>query len=567
MDVVAELTRHAGVLQQLYSETEQGCDIRNAVMRMITNEHEVTLMLQKLIQGEPDRVMQVVNSMSRSSGQNPGGNRKGIMEFKVIQNLKAVTGDKTGFRQWHQKFMSALGQVNSRYEELMKNLITKIDLDKDLTTVIDQEVSEEPQQWDELSKDLYKVLIDKAEGEAYDKIKMVQPGDGMKAYGVLYRWFTEVSGLGLVEQSRRLMHPEPVKREEELSEAVEAWMDKLRRLEAHGEKYKLPAVYKLTALKAMLTGKALEYAELWEADLDKIDEDRADKIEKEKAEKIAKDGARRRRSWRRRRRRGRRRRRRRRRRRSGSRRSSVRERRRSGSRRSSTRERRRSGLRISSAGERRRSGSRRSSARERRRSRSRIERELLCIDRKVNSEVCEVNVPGWERVRVQVDSGAVDTAVPRETARAFAVRPTEMSKKGIGFIAANGSKISSYGEKKVSGWTDEGVCMSMRMTCADVKKPSCSVYRMNLGGNVVVFDGNRSCMQNKMSGRKARIRCENGQYVFDLRVQASGAASDKGQKGSERPGVSTSNRFQVLSPDNEEGEKREAVFMRRALSQ
>merc|ERR1711989_284735 len=165
MDVIAELARYAGVLQQLYSETEQGCDVKNAMMRIITNQHELTMMLQRLIQGEPDRVRQVVNSMSGLGGQYPGGSRKGIMEFKVVQNLKAVTGDKTGFRQWHQKFMSALGQVNSRYEGLMKNLITKIDLDKDLTTVIDQEVSEEPQQWDELSKDLYKVLIAKAEGD------------------------------------------------------------------------------------------------------------------------------------------------------------------------------------------------------------------------------------------------------------------------------------------------------------------------------------------------------------------------------------------------------------------
>ena len=194
-------------------------------------------------------------------------------------------------------------------------------------------------------------------------------------------------------------------------------------------------------------------------------------------------------------------------------------------------------------------------------------RELSCVDREINNEVCEVNVPGWEKVQWQMDSGAVDTVVPRETARAFAVRPTEMSKRGIGFIAANGSKISNYGEKKVIGWTDEGMCMGMRMTCADVKKPLCSVYRMNMGGNVVVFDGDCSYMQNKLSGRKTRIRCEDGQYVFNLWVQASETASDEGQRGCKRPEVSTSNRFHALSSDNEERERREAVFMRRALSQ
>ena len=193
-------------------------------------------------------------------------------------------------------------------------------------------------------------------------------------------------------------------------------------------------------------------------------------------------------------------------------------------------------------------------------------RELFCIDRKINNEVCEVNIPGWEKVRVQVDSGAVDTVVPKETAKAFAIKPTDMSKKGIGFIAANGSKIANHGEKKVSGWTDEGAGMSMRMTCADVKKPLCSVYRMNLGGNVVVFDGDRSYMQNKISGQKTRIRCENGQYVFNMWVQASDTADSAGEKRDRFPEVSTSNRFHVLSSDNDDEEKNKTVFTRRALS-
>ena len=65
----------------------------------------------------------------------------------------------------------------------------------------------------EASSEIWKTLIDKAEAEAYDKIKTIQHGHGMKAYGVLYRWFTDVSGLGLAEQARRLMHPEPPKKE------------------------------------------------------------------------------------------------------------------------------------------------------------------------------------------------------------------------------------------------------------------------------------------------------------------------------------------------------------------
>ena len=72
------------------------------------------------------------------------------------------------------------------------------------------------------------------------------------------------------------------------------------------------------------------------------------------------------------------------------------------------------------------------------------------------------------------------------------MRETEMSRRGIGFVAANGSGIKNYGEKKIVGYTDKGEAVSMRVQCADVKKALCSVHKMNLGGNVVVLDGERS---------------------------------------------------------------------------
>ncbi len=66
---------------------------------------------------------------------------------------------------------------------------------------------------------------------------MVHKEDGDTAYGVRYCWFADVSGLGLAEQARMLMHPSPPKKEEELAEYVETWQDKMRRLEAHGEEF------------------------------------------------------------------------------------------------------------------------------------------------------------------------------------------------------------------------------------------------------------------------------------------------------------------------------------------
>ncbi len=57
------------------------------------------------------------------------------------------------------------------------------------------------------SGDFWNVLLDKAENKAYDKIKMVHKGDGVTAYGVLRRWFADLSGLGLAEQAKMVMLP------------------------------------------------------------------------------------------------------------------------------------------------------------------------------------------------------------------------------------------------------------------------------------------------------------------------------------------------------------------------
>ncbi len=60
--------------------------------------------------------------------------------------------------------------------------------------------------------------------------------------------------------------------------------------------------------------------------------------------------------------------------------------------------------------------------------------------------------PGWERIRVQADSGAIDVG-PKE----------------IAFAAANGRGIKNYGEKKVVGYTDDGEGASLRIQRADAK--------------------------------------------------------------------------------------------------
>jgi hypothetical protein len=173
---------------------------------------------------------------------------------------------------------------------------------------------------------------------------------------------------------------------------------------------------------------------------------------------------------------------------------------------------------------------------------------INCVDRGGNKlEVNEV-AHGWERIKVQVDSGAIDTVAPKNVAGAFSLMKTKMSEQGIGFVAANGSRIENYGEKQVVGYTDEGDAVGMRMTCADVHKVLGSVHRMNMGGNKVVLDGPQSYMENKMSGKKTKIYYEGGQYILYMWVPA---AKQQMQKEHGK-GMRDDNRFAILAAEDEQ---------------
>jgi hypothetical protein len=171
------------------------------------------------------------------------------------------------------------------------------------------------------------------------------------------------------------------------------------------------------------------------------------------------------------------------------------------------------------------------------------------------SAVSEIS--GWEKVRVQIDSGAIDTVGPKGVAKAFAMKETMMSKKGIGFVAANGSAIKNYGEKRVVGYTEDGEGVSIKITCADVDKVLGSVHRFNAGGNVVVLDGGSSYMQNKKTGQKTRIEYESGQYVMYLWVPST---KEVVERESER--ILKGNKFALLAMESEQ-----SGFTRPARSQ
>ena len=81
---------------------------------------------------------------------------------------------------------------------------------KDRALKVMQEIQrkEQDELVDDLNRDLYSLILEKAEGDVvYKKVQGVKTDQGIRGYAVLYRWYTEISGMGLAEQARRRRPP------------------------------------------------------------------------------------------------------------------------------------------------------------------------------------------------------------------------------------------------------------------------------------------------------------------------------------------------------------------------
>ena len=137
----------------------------------------------------------------------------------------------------------------------------------------------------------------------------------------------------------------------------------------------------------------------------------------------------------------------------------------------------------------------------------------------------------WERVPVTVDSGAIDTVIPRRVAKGITVRQTEASRNGLKYRSASGNAIVNEGEKNLRGYTNEANMVDMTAQVAEVTKPLGSVRAFVKAGNKVVFDNGGSYIQNKTTGVKTIIEDRNGAYVFDLWIPRDNKPSGSGQQG------------------------------------
>ena len=86
----------------------------------------------------------------------------------------------------------------------------------------------------------------------------------------------------------------------------------------------------------------------------------------------------------------------------------------------------------------------------------------------------------------------------------------------------------------------------MRIACADVKKALASVHKVNMGGNVIVLDGERGDVQNKETKKRTRINYEHGQCITCV-----WAPVKEGEVAKETEEVLKGNRFAMLATESE----------------
>ena len=195
-------------------------DIKTKVANLDHATHQISVNLQTLAGQVAHQATQGANQQS--------ARKKGILEFKVVQNIKPLTGDKSQFRQWHQKLINALMTINEDHAKIIKGIEKAMDVGDNIDDALDE--LDQNHLLEDFDKDLICILMDKCEGEAYDKIKGLQNSRGSEVYMVIYRWFTEISGLGLSMRAAKLMNPDPIKRESDLENAVDRWTERNRKL-------------------------------------------------------------------------------------------------------------------------------------------------------------------------------------------------------------------------------------------------------------------------------------------------------------------------------------------------
>jgi hypothetical protein len=129
--------------------------------------------------------------------------------------------------------------------------------------------------------------------------------------------------------------------------------------------------------------------------------------------------------------------------------------------------------------------------------------------------------------QITIDSGAAESVMPKDSFMNVPFMPVDLRKSQAKYVAANGSRMGNYGQKRVPFKTKGGDgAQSIVFQVTDVTKPLAAVSRIVEKGNVVQFGPRpEDNFIQSGSGKKIPIRRERGTYVIDVEFNDGPAAA------------------------------------------
>ena len=121
-------------------------------------------------------------------------------------------------------------------------------------------------------------------------------------------------------------------------------------------------------------------------------------------------------------------------------------------------------------------------------------------------------------IKVAIDSGAANHVAGPEDVEGFPILPSRASKKGLGFVAANGATIPNLGEAKVGMKEPGGRSINSIFQVAEVSRPLYSVSRICDEGCGVHFCASHATV-TKGGVEIAKFPRQNGLYVTEMTLQ------------------------------------------------
>ena len=127
-----------------------------------------------------------------------------------------------------------------------------------------------------------------------------------------------------------------------------------------------------------------------------------------------------------------------------------------------------------------------------------------------------------------MDSGAHDNVIPRRMLRGRCrIRPSEASRAGIHYVAANNGRIANEGEADFAFETTEGHNLEWTFQIAEVNKALASVSSLVDSNCRVTFERDEktkadiSYIYNKTTGVSTKLRRERNVWVLDAWIDES----------------------------------------------